>query len=197
MSALPIPHLSLEAYLEIERAAVYRSEYRDGLVVCTAGGTSLHDLIISNTIAALHNSSADLPCRVHSSNLQVYIASFNVATYPDAMVICGPTQFVRRRNDLVENPSLVVEVLSPSTEAYDRGRKFEYYRALPSLREYILVSQDQPQVERFSRQSDDSWKISVHRGLHETLPLATINASIPLSSLYANVEWPEEGTTPQ
>jgi Uma2 family endonuclease len=197
MSALPIPHLSLEAYLEIERAAVHRSEYRDGLVVSMAGGTSLHDLIIMNAGAALHSASRDLLCRVHGGNLQVYIASFNVATYPDVMVICGPTQFTRRRNDLVENPSLIIEVLSPSTESYDRGRKFEYYRALPSLREYILISQDQPQVERFSRQADDSWRINVHRGLHGTLPLATIDAAIQLKDLYAKVEWPEEGTTPQ
>ncbi|MCX6594108.1 MAG: Uma2 family endonuclease [Acidobacteria bacterium] len=197
MSALPIPHLSLEAYLEIERAAVHRSEYRDGLVVSMAGGTSLHDLIIMNTGAALHSASRDLPCRVHGGNLQVYIASFNVATYPDAMVICGPTLFARRRNDLVENPSLIIEVLSPSTEAYDRGRKFEYYRALPSLREYILISQDQPQVEQFSRQPDDSWRITVHRGLSAAVTMAAINASIQLKDLYAKVEWPEEGTTPQ
>lgn len=197
MSALPIPQLSLETYLEIERATVHRSEYRDGFVVSMAGGTSVHDLIIMNAGAALHSASRDLPCRVHGGNPQVYIASFNVATYPDVMVICGPTQLARRRNDLAENPSLIVEVLSPSTESYDRGRKFECYRAPSSLREYILISQDQPQVERFARQADDSWRISVHRGLHGTLPLATIDAAIQLKDLYAKVEWLEEGTPPR
>ncbi len=197
MSAQPVALPTLEEYLAIERQAPTRHEYRNGLVFAMAGGSRTHDLIAAQAITRLTLAVEDKPCRAHGGTLQIYIAAHNVALYPDAMVICGEDLFAKGRADLVANPLLIVQVLSPSTEAYDRGRKFEYYRALPSLREYILISQDQPQVERFSRQADDSWQISVLRGLQEALPLASINTSIPLGSLYAKVEWPEEGTTPQ
>ena len=197
MSALPVALPTLEEYLSIERQAPTRHEYRNGLVVAMAGGTRTHDLLAAQAITRLTLAVEGKAGRAHGGNLQIYVAAHNVALYPDAMVICGQDIFAKGRTDLVTNPLLIVEVLSPSTEAYDRGRKFECYRALPSLREYILISQDQPQVEQFSRQPDDSWRISVHRGMGEAVTLATINSAIQLKELYAKVEWPEEGTTPQ
>lgn len=191
MSALPVALPTLEDYLSIERQDPGRHEYRNGLVVAMAGGSRTHDLLAAQAITRLTLAVEDKPCRAHGGNLQIYIAAHNVALYPDAMVICGDDLFAKGRTDLVTNPLLIVEVLSPSTEAHDRGRKFEYYRALPSLLDYVLISPGQPLVERFSRQPDGDWLLSVFRGLAAILPLPSIGAAIPLRLLYAKVTWPE------
>lgn len=188
MSAFPLPRWTLEEYLDREEMADERHEFFDGLIVAMSGGLSAHDLVSSNAVTLLNLATRGRPCRAHGSNLRLYIAKSNVATYPDAMVVCGPYEYERGRRDLISNPILLVEVLSRSTESYDRGKKFEYYRTLPSLREYVLVSQTEPLVERFSRQ-DERWTLDAFRGLDAELPLESIEARLALRELYDKVEF--------
>jgi Uma2 family endonuclease len=191
MSAFPIARWTLEEYLEREETADERHEFLDGLIVAMAGGLSTHDLLSVNAGALMNLATRGRPCRVHGSNLRLYIAQANVVTYPDAMVVCGPYVYERKRRDLISNPILIVEVLSRSTESYDRGKKFEYYRTVGSLREYVLVSQTEPLVERFARRADGRWALDDFRGLEAELPLDSIEARIPLRELYDKVDFDE------
>lgn len=191
MSAFPLPRWTLEEYLEREELADRRHEFIDGLIVAMSGGLSAHDLISSNAVTLLNLATRGRPCRAHGSNLLVYIASFNVATYPDAMVVCGPYKYERKRRDIISNPLLIVEVLSKSSESYDRGKKFEYYRSLSSLREYVLISQAEPIVEKLARQPDDRWTLDTFRGIDAELPLDSIEGRLPLRELYDKVEFEE------
>jgi Uma2 family endonuclease len=126
---------------------------------------------------------------VYSSDLRLRVAPNGLYTYPDVMVICGGPQFADDRKDTVVNPVLIVEVLSESTEAYDRGKKFEQYRALPSLREYLLVAQDAPRIEQYTRQPDDRWLLSETSGGDTCIQLASVDCVLPLAGIYDQIEW--------
>ncbi|MBK1618057.1 hypothetical protein CKO42_06270 [Lamprobacter modestohalophilus] len=161
MSAEPQPHLSFDDWLAIERTSTdQRCEYVAGEVFAMAGGSEEHNLI----------------------------AATEVGAYPDVMVICGERDFHDGRRDVVTNPTLIVEVLSDSTEAYDRGDKFRYYRSLPSLQAYLLLSQDRIQAELFLRQSDGTWSLSTYQESSESIPLSVIEAELSLAEVYDKVE---------
>jgi Uma2 family endonuclease len=190
--AQPVTHLTEEEYLRIERAAEYKSEYYAGEMFAMGGGTSAHSLINANAIRTIGNRLMGKPCVPYDSNLRVKIPSTGLYTYPDIVVICGPLEFVDNERDTVTNPTLLVEVLSDSTEAYDRGKKFAHYRTIPSFREYVLVSQRSPLVEVFLRQPDETWKLTVYRDLDAVARLESIEAELPLSEVYYRVEFPPE-----
>src|SRR5919206_4091804 len=152
MSSLPSYYLSPEEYLAIERKAEYKSEYFDGVVYAMAGGSERHNLIAANIIIALGVQLRDRPCRVYPSDLKVRVPNSRKFFYPDVSVVCGETQFADEERDVVLNPIVVVEVLSESTAAFDRGKKFQSYQQIESLQEYLLVSQDEFVVEHFLRQ---------------------------------------------
>jgi Uma2 family endonuclease len=189
MSVAPQPRLSFEDWLAIERAATdQRSEYVGGDIFAMAGGTEEHNLIVLNVGAELRNQLKEKPCRVYPSDMKVRIASDDVGTYPDVMVICGERQFVDERRDVVTNPTLIVEVLSDSSEAYDRGDKFRHYRNLPSLQAYLLLSQYRIQAELFLRQPDGTWSLSSYQDPSEAVPLRVVDAELSLAEVYDKVE---------
>jgi Uma2 family endonuclease len=191
MSVAPQPNPSFEDWLAIERTATdQRSEYVAGEVFAMAGGTEAHNLIVLNVSAELRAQLKARPCRVYPSDMKVRIASNDVCTYPDVMVICGERQFYDDRRDVVTNPSLIVEVLSNSTEAYDRGDKFRHYRGLPSLQAYLLLSQYRVQAELFLRQPDGTWSLSGYEDPSETIVLRVVEAQLSLAEVYDKVELP-------
>lgn len=189
MSAAPQPRLSFDDWLAIERTTTeQRSEYVAGEVFAMAGGSEEHNLIALNVGAELRNQLKGRPCRVYPSDMKVHIAAADVGTYPDVMVICGERAFYDGRRDLVANPILIVEVLSESTEAYDRGEKFHHYRSLESLQAYLLLSQTQMQAELFLRQLDGTWSLSSYEGPSASIPLHLIEAELSLAEVYDKVE---------
>jgi Uma2 family endonuclease len=189
MLAKPQPHLSFDDWLAIERTSTdQRCEYVAGEVFAMAGGSEEHNLIVANVVRELGNQLKGRPCRVYPSDMKVHIATAEVGAYPDVMVICGERDFHDGRRDVVTNPTLIVEVLSDSTEAYDRGDKFRYYRSLPSLQAYLLLSQDRIQAELFLRQSDGTWSLSTYQESSESIPLSVIEAELSLAEVYDKVE---------
>jgi len=185
---IPKPYLSAEEYLAIERSSDCRSEYIDGEMVAMAGGRWEHSLIIGNALAELKQQLRGGPCKVHASDLRVQAAD-GLRTYPDVVVVCGEPAFADDHRDTVTNPKLIIEVLSPTTESYDRGRKFESYRTLASLEEYVLVSQERPRVERFLRQQESSWLFVEVAGLPEAISLPSLGCRLSLEAVYEGVEF--------
>lgn len=183
----PKSYLSAEEYLAIERSSDFRSEYIDGEMVAMAGGSWEHSLIIGNTLAELKRQLRGGPCKVQANDLRVQAAD-GLQTYPDVLVVCGEPAFADEHRDMVTNPKLILEVLSPTTESYDRGRKFESYRTIPSLEEYVLVSQERPHVERFLRQPEGTWLFADAAGLQEIVSLSSIGCRLSLETLYEGVE---------
>jgi Uma2 family endonuclease len=193
MSSQRTSLLTPEEYLEIERKAERKSEYFQGEMFAMAGASYAHVLIVDNLNHELKLRLKAGPCRVHSSELRLRVAPNGLYTYPDLMVICGGPQFADDRRDTVVNPVLIVEVLSESTEAYDRGQKFEQYRTLPSLREYLLVAQDAPRIEQWIRQPDHNWLLAEISGRDASIRLASIDCVLPLAEIYDQIDWPAEG----
>ncbi|WP_296806089.1 Uma2 family endonuclease [Thiocapsa sp.] len=189
MSAAPQPRLSFDDWLAIERTATdQRSEYLAGEVFAMAGGTEEHNLIVANMVRELGNQLKNRPCRVYPSDMKVHIAADDVGAYPDVMVICGERRFHDGRRDVVTNPVMIVEVLSDSTEAFDRGDKFRHYRNLQSLQAYLLLSQYRMQAELFLRQPDGTWSLSSYQDPSETIPLRIVEAELSLAEVYDKVE---------
>jgi Uma2 family endonuclease len=179
--------LTPQQYLEIERASKTKSEFFAGQMFAMSGGTRSHSLIAGNLLAALHLHLADSSCEVHSSDLRVKCEAAGLYTYPDVTVACGETHFEDPVEDTLLSPTIVIEVLSPSTEAYDRGAKFRHYREIETLQEYVLVSQDAALVEHYLRQPDNTWRLSEARGLDAMLELPTIGCTLPLRTIYQRV----------
>lgn len=192
MSAQSIPRLTPEQYLEIERAAEFKSEYFAGRMYAMAGGTIPHAHVIANVIVALAQAVRDRPCIVVSSDARLGVSVEGLYTYPDLMVICGDPKFVDNRRDTVMNPSVIVEVLSKSTEGYDRGFKFAQYRRLESLQEYLLVSQSEPRLKKFRRTAAGEWAFSESVGLDTSCRFESLDCQILLSDVYHKVTFEEE-----
>jgi Uma2 family endonuclease len=185
---------SIEEYLRIADDSTEKLEYIDGEIVSMAGGTYNHSLISENCGRGLGNRLNGKPCRVLDSNLRVGIPRTPRYMYPDKLVICGKPEFDARdkKNLSVTNPRLVVEVISDSSEKRDRGDKFTRYRLLESLQEYILVSQERPQVETYFRQPDGTWLFSPYFGMETTVRLRSLEIDLPLVEIYAGVEFPPQ-----
>lgn len=186
MASLPDYYLSPEEYLSMERRAEFKSEYVDGVAYAMAGGSERHNLITANIIIALGVQLRDRPCRVYPSDLKVRLPNSKRFFYPDVSVVCGETQFADEERDVILNPVLIVEVLSDSTEAFDRGRKFSSYQQIESLREYLLVSQSEFVAEHYLRQ-EDGWFYTRAAGTDAALGLPALNCRIALSDLYSKV----------
>jgi Uma2 family endonuclease len=176
-------------YLVRERAAEFRSEYFAGEMFAMAGGSFRQSLIKANLVAELRADLKGRHCFVCDSDLRIKVVASGLYTYPDASVICEPIEFEDDKRDVVLNPVLVVEVLSPSTEAYDRGKKFEHYRRIPSLREYVLVSQEAPHVEHFLRNEDRTWTLTEVSGLEAKLSLPTLGIEMSLLEIFDKVDF--------
>jgi len=176
-------------YLDIERGAEFKSEFFDGEMFAMAGGTPQHSLIGSNLIREFGNRLDNSPCVAYNTDLRIKVDATGLCTYPDLSVIYGPLQFAEGTDDTVTNPTVLVEVLSNSTEAYDRGRKFEHYRQIVTLQEYRLVSQTEPRIEQFVRQSDDRWLLIEAAGIEKNLELPSLKITVALSKIFAKVNF--------
>jgi len=195
--ALPVEkrRYTVAEYLRLEQDAQEKHEYRDGEILLMAGGSADHSLITANVIGELRNQPKGKPCRVYDSNLRVRISRTVLYTYPDASVICGPRETRDPSGQTLTNPRLIVEVLSDSTEAYDRGEKFDRYRQLDSLEEYVLISQNTSRIEVFLRQAEESWLFSSFSGPAAVAQLRSISASLPLSEVYAGIQFAQVPAT--
>jgi Uma2 family endonuclease len=191
MSAHPQPHLTPEQYLELDRASEFRNEYYNGRMYAMSGGTIPHATIIGNLGGELRAALKKRPCLVMTSDLRVRVSPDGLYTYPDIAVVCDEPKLLDGRKDTLLNPALLVEVLSPSTEAYDRGFKSAQYRAIESLGEYALVSQSEPRVEVFRRQPGGHWLFSEFVGLDSMCEFASVSVSVPLAEIYDKVAFDE------
>jgi Uma2 family endonuclease len=181
-------------YLARERPSATRHEYRDGYRIEKAGASRAHNLITGNLGSEISSQLRDRPCEVYISDMRVCIEPTGLYTYPDVVVVCGEPRFQDNELDTLLNPTVLVEVLSPSTEAYDRGLKFGHYRRLATLREYVLVSQDRVLVERFIRQGEE-WLLAELNRPEDVLRLASIGCEVPLREIYAKVEFADAERT--
>jgi Uma2 family endonuclease len=189
-SAAIKPRVSPEEYLAMERKAEFKSEYFDGYLYAMAGASAEHNRLALDLATELNARLRGGPCEVFNSDLRVLVNPSGLYTYPDLVAVCGGPEFEDGRKDTLLNPTLIVEVLSPSTESYDRGEKFAQYRQLPSLREYVLVSQDRVAVERFARKGDQ-WILTSFDKRDAVVELASVGCEIPLAEIYRRVDVPD------
>lgn len=195
MTTRPDVRLTPEEYLRIERAAEWKSEFVDGEMFAMAGASYRHTVITANLTGELRDRLRNGPCTVSSSDLRVATDRRRHYTYPDVVVVCDPPQFVDGEHDTVTNPALIAEVLSDSTEKYDRGGKFERYRAVASFSEYLLVSQDRVHVELFSRQSDGRWVLRDWNDPEAEIEIESIHCRLKVAEVYAKVTFDDQPPT--
>lgn len=188
MVSQSVTYLTPEEYLALERRAEYKSEYLDGEIFAMVGASRKHNLISVNIAASLHAQLRKQPCEVYTSDMRVRVGSARMYTYPDVVVVCGEPHLDDEHLDTLLNPTVIVEVLSGSTEAYDRGLKSEHYRKLEPLEEYLLVAQDRVHVENWVRQPDNLWLLSETDNLQDTVQLPSINCTLTLTDIYDRVD---------
>ncbi len=189
MAAQPQPYPSFDEYLARERQAEARSEYVNGQIVVMAGASKEHVLIAGNLVAELTLQLRNRHCFAFGSDMRLYIPLNNRGRYPDVSAVCGQAEFYPGEpQDTLLNPTLLIEVLSDSTEAIDRGAKFDEYRSIATLREYLLVAQDRKQVEHYVRQSDNQWLLTIYTELHQAIQLPSLNCQLTLAEIYAKLD---------
>jgi Uma2 family endonuclease len=189
MSALPKPLYSPKEYLELDRAAEFKSEYVAGEIFAMAGASEEHIIITDNLTIALGTRLRGGSCRPFSSDMRVSLGLSEMYVYPDIVVVCGERPYADDRRDVLVNPTLIVEVLSSTTEAFDRGDKSAAYRQLASLKEYVLIAQDRPHVELYSRQPAGRWLLSEVDGLEAAIQLQSVGCNLPLAEIYDGVSF--------
>jgi Uma2 family endonuclease len=192
MSAVPKPLLTPQQYLARERQAETKSEYLRGEMFAMSGASREHNLVATNVSRELSTQLRDRECEVYPSDMRVKVSSTGLYTYPDVTVACDEPKFEDAQVDTLLNPRVIVEVLSPSTADYDRGGKFSHYRRLPSLQEYLLISQDVPLVEHYVRQGPDQWQLTEQRSLDAVIALPSIQCRLPLAEIYLKVRLASE-----
>jgi Uma2 family endonuclease len=186
MSAHAHPRLTEDEYFALDSAAEFKSEFYDGVMYAMSGGTYPHGQIILNLGAELRQALRGRRCSVTASDVRVRVDRDTYA-YPDIAVVCSEPRFAENNKNTLSNPTVLVEVLSPSTESHDRGLKFIRYRQLESLREYVLVSQDQPRVEIYLRQPSGSWLLSEFAALDSAAKFESLDCKIPFAEIYHQV----------
>jgi len=187
MTIIQATTLTAAAYLQLERAAETKSEYINGEMRPMPGASRKHNLVAGNIYALLHFQLRKSPCEIYPSDMRVKVAATELITYPDISIVCGEPHFDDNYKDTLLNPTVLVEVLSPSTAAYDRGDKFENYRQLPSLHEYLLVAQDKMHVEQYSRQPDNTWLFTEFKRASDHFALNSIHCELTLADIYEKV----------
>lgn len=187
---------TFEEYLRREEKSVEKHEFYNGKIIKMPGGTDIHSEIAANVITSLKIVVRTLPkkFRVYDSNLKIHIEPTNTGVYPDALVICEEPEFWQDRRDVIVNPLLIVEVLSPSTQAYDRLGKFELYKLLPSFQEYVLVNTDTHSVETRFQEETDLWRIKTEKDIANVVNLRSLGASISMADIYENIVFPVKKT---
>jgi Uma2 family endonuclease len=189
-SALPQEKfITPEEYLALDRAARQRSEYYDGEMFLMAGASRKHNIIAINASTLLNVALRDSPCEVYASDMRTRIRRSANYVYPDVVVACEEPEFDDENADVLLNPTVVVEILSPGTEKRDQGLKFDLYRRAPSLKEYLLLKQHIPHAMLYQRQRDDSWLLRDFIGLESVVPLEAIGCELKLADIYHKVKF--------
>lgn len=190
----PLP--SAEEYLVLERAARIKSEYHDGRIVAMAGGTGPHSQLAVKIAGALDRATAPLGCHIFNSDMKLRIRENNRFCYPDVSGLCGRPEYLDETRDVLLNPTFIIEVLSKSTEAFDRGRKLALYMALPSVVEIALVSVVEVRVDKYTRQPDGIWRFDGYSDHGAEIPFASLACALLLREVYAGVELDPPGPEP-
>jgi Uma2 family endonuclease len=191
VASSPITKVTAEEYLAIDRAAEFRSEFVDGEIIAMSGGSPRHSKLQINLALEVETALRGTPCQAFSSDLRVRVSP-RMYTYPDLTVVCGELMLGDDRRDSLLNPKVIFEVLSPSTEYYDRGVKFRRYREIESLTDYILVDQDQARIEQFTRGDAHTWTFRDYKDASEILRIESIGVSLPIACFYERIEFPSE-----
>ena len=190
MASNPVTKLSEEQYLAIDRAAEFRSEFVDGEMFAMSGSSFRHAALQSNVLVEVANGLRGTDCRVFGTDLRVRVSKTRMYAYPDVCVVCGKELLADEQRDILLNPVVIFEVLSPTTEHYDRGLKFQHYRTIESLKDYILVDQNQVLIEQFTRDVGSTWTLRDHQLLDQELTIPSINVSLQLRRIYDRIELP-------
>jgi Uma2 family endonuclease len=189
MSAIPVIKYTAEEYLEMEAKSLEKHEFYQGEIFAMAGASIQHNRVVSNAHIAIGGFLNEKGrCNIFQSDLKIHSRVNSLFTYPDLSIICGKIETLDKHKDIVTNPSVLIEVLSPSTQDYDRGSKFKLYRDIPSLKEYIIISSTEILVEKYDKQADGSWVLHVY-GEGHSFPIPSIDLHIDVNILYRNVEF--------
>src|SRR5215471_5923806 len=187
MSQRVLTYVSPEEYLRRERLADFKSEYLNGEIFAMSGASREHNLITVNIGAEFNRQLRGRPCEAYTNDMRVKVLSNGLYTYPDVIVVCGEPRFEDKETDTLLNPTLLVEVLSPSTEKYDRIAKTSYYRAIDSLKEHLLVAQNEIRVEQYTKQPDGQWLLSEYLSHDSIVDLSSIECTLKLSDVYDRI----------
>ena len=188
MALQPKTRFTPEEYLEMERKAAYKSEYHDGEIFAMAGASESHISIVANLMYLLVGQFKGRDCKAYSNDMKVRVTATGLFTYPDVVILCGEARFDDQQRDVLMNPGVIIEVLSDSTEAYDRGKKFDHYRSIESLSDYLLVAQDRPEIDKFVRQPNQQWLYSPNKGIDSRVEIASVNCVLSLAEVYDKVD---------
>lgn len=191
MSAVPKKRLTAEEYLEFERGSEIKHEFYNGRIYAMAGAKRRHNLIALNIGSEIRTHLKGRNCETYPSDMRIYIPRFGLYTYPDVSVVCGKPEFQDAVLDTLLNPVLLIEILSDSTESYDRGKKFQHYRSIESLQEYVLVSQNEARIEKYIRQGDGFWVLSEAVGVDSSIMFESIDCPISLAEVYDKIDFEE------
>ena len=193
MSPIPaVKHISVADYLQAEDVSEVKHEYYAGEIFAMAGGSFPHNQIASNIMIDIGQFLKSRPCGIYGSDLKVHVKNKASFVYPDLTIICNGPQFYEDRNDIIINPSVIIEVLSPGTQNYDRGGKFMLYRQISSLQEYVLVSSTEVLVEKFSKRAVNEWVLTEYKSPDDAITIESINYGATLSMLYRDVDLENE-----
>lgn len=195
MATIPKPHLTAEEYLTLERRAEFKSEYANGEMFAMAGASENHALLVTNLVREMSQALRRGPCRVYSSDMRVCLSPTGRYTYPDVTVACQQPKFLDNIQDTLINPTLIIEVLSPSTANYDRGGKFQSYRTLASLEEYLTVAQDQVHIEQWHKQPDGRWILTEYTAASSSFRLESLSVELSIVDICERVTLDKAGET--
>lgn len=188
-------YYTVEEYLEIQESSEEKLEFRNGEIVAMSGGTGNHSLISTRILTALDTGidKANKDCMVYNSDMKVKIDKYNCFVFPDVSVVCGDAEYDNENETILKNPILLIEVLSKSSKNYDKGEKFEFYRSLPSFKEYMIIYQTMPKVQTWFKEAEDLWRIGNAEGLDAVIQLHSIGLEIALKDIYKRIKnFPED-----
>lgn len=191
-AALALAKITPEEYLFLERQSEIKHEYFDGEIFAMAGASRRHCKLSANLVRIIGNKLHETKCNVYSNDFRVKIKETGLYTYPDVIITCGKEILEDQVKDTLLNPLIIIEILSPSTERYDRGKKFTHYRQIESLQNYVLISQEEPRIEVFQRQPNDQWLLSEKSGLENSIEIPAINYLLPLMEVYDKVDFNDD-----
>ncbi len=182
-------HFTIKEYLDLEDSSEYKSEYYKGEIFALAGGSINHNQIVTNLISRLNQTYPAHKCRSFATDLKLWVKDVQLFTYPDLMIICDKPQFYPGRDDTILNPRVIIEIISKSTEAYDRGKKFQFYRSIPSFQEYILIDQYSVHIDQFYIDPQGKWSLKDYNDINDVLNFSKIDFEISLADVFDLVDF--------